>query len=977
MSKKKVAKFGLTAAAAVTTVVAANPAGAAAASSVEQAVVQASTNAKALTKFYGNTDLTVSAEFTAAFNSAKKSIANAKAQVAAFSGKEKAYYEATLAQATELQTYAARYIDAVNILSGELADATEALQADVEAGEITAEVVENYNTLSAAIKKAERTIGKVRGEAVREAFKADFLLDAKLARESVIYEVSQFNLLTQINANIAAGNTANVEADLAKLDRLKERAVEIKEAGKALYPDRTDVYPALPEIEAQLRTTEAATVVAYEETLAPAVKSVSAINAKQVKITFNKVVDKDTAEALASYQVQRNSDNAVKALSDSAFDNTGVDAFTAELQEDGKSVVITTVEAETVEAALSIQAGTAFNFVVDGVKTTDGKAFPKSTTEIVVKDEVSPELVSVSSKASTVTKNVTLTFSEPVAYSTTGVFKVAGKTVTPTAGSNPYEVVLQTTDNLTAGQSYEVEVLNLKDYAGNLVKANPTKTTVTVQSDTNAATITSVEALEDDKVKVVFDKSMNISTLSSNTVTVLNSNGVATGSYTVNRVEGTSNKEFTIDFSSGLYATSNTENLSFVFTNAIKDSSGNAIAATTKTATLTKDTVAPKVLSTTVLAKGATYDGTTHQNGALVVTFDEKVKDPGNAIAGTITLIDQDGKDITGEVTLGAPSLNSKDSKVLVIPFTANTIATTSKTATVIVSEGITTDASLGNNKNTAATLNGVNLHATLSDTQKPVVANVGNSNNDITFTVTEANLDKATVQNVDNYRLDGKPLPAGSYVVIATNAQDSTLHAVTVKLPASSVDASRNNYAFTITGIKDQAGNVADVVAVNNLSLTDDVKPVLNSGKLNSDGTITLGYSEAVTGTLTADLVVTLNGKELATTAVSPANITTGADAGGTLLQIAVTHDAGLQATGDEKIFINVAGGSNGAGYDAGHDILLAEGTFVDAAAYNGGYIKAADVLTLKVATAATGTLTGADAASNPLANNKSVTIK
>ncbi|PGT88969.1 hypothetical protein [Bacillus sp. AFS040349] len=80
MSKKKVAKqLGLTAAVAASAVVAANPASAASASTVETAVVQAEKDAIALGKFYRSTDLNVSADFSAAYNKAKKSIESAKA----------------------------------------------------------------------------------------------------------------------------------------------------------------------------------------------------------------------------------------------------------------------------------------------------------------------------------------------------------------------------------------------------------------------------------------------------------------------------------------------------------------------------------------------------------------------------------------------------------------------------------------------------------------------------------------------------------------------------------------------------------------------------------------------------------------------------------------------------------------------------------------------------------------------------------
>ncbi|MEC2076096.1 hypothetical protein [Metabacillus fastidiosus] len=322
MSKKKIAKFGLTAAVAATTVVAATPADAAAASTTEKAVQQAAQSANALVKYYGSTDLKVSSEFTTAFNSAKKAVANAKAALAKYNGADKSKHEATVASAEEKLTNATRYIDAVNILSGELKTATNAVAAEIKAGKVDDDTVINYNKLSAAIKKAEGVIGKVRGDQVRKAFGKSFLLDAKLTREAVIYEVSQYQLLKQIDASIKAGQLDKADADFAKLERLKKRAVEIKEDGRKLYPGRNDVYPDLPEIEKQLRDTEKAHRDARG---IEAVDFVKAVNATTVEITFKNEV-KGTIQA-SDYRIEglevknaavKQSDNKTIVLTTSA-----------------------------------------------------------------------------------------------------------------------------------------------------------------------------------------------------------------------------------------------------------------------------------------------------------------------------------------------------------------------------------------------------------------------------------------------------------------------------------------------------------------------------------------------------------------------------------------------------------------------------------------------------------------------------------
>ncbi|MED4455973.1 hypothetical protein [Metabacillus fastidiosus] len=307
MSKKKIAKFGLTAAVAATTVVTATPADAASVSATEKAVQQAAQSANALVKYYSSTDLKVSGEFTTALNNAKKAIANAKAAVAKYNGKEKAYYEATVANAEAKQLDAARYIDAVRSISGELVSATKAVDAHIKAQTLNNETVTAYNKLSDSIKKSERVIGKVRGKQVRDAFKDSFLTNAKLTREAIIYEVSQYQLLNKIAEKVAKGDLNGLDAELAKLDRLEERAAAIKEAGRKAYPGRDDVYPSLPVIEEQLRSkeTDLRDKIVKNNPL-PAVVSVKAINATTVEVAFKEDV-KDIASvrfAIAGLEVK-------------------------------------------------------------------------------------------------------------------------------------------------------------------------------------------------------------------------------------------------------------------------------------------------------------------------------------------------------------------------------------------------------------------------------------------------------------------------------------------------------------------------------------------------------------------------------------------------------------------------------------------------------------------------------------------------
>jgi uncharacterized protein YkwD len=100
----------------------------------------------------------------------------------------------------------------------------------INSGEIY-DINAKYDKLSNQIQKTEAAIGKVSGSSTRKALQEKYVKPAKIARERVIYEVSQFRLLKGIGKNAIAGKVSVVSQDLKKLDRLKKRAIDIKKAG--------------------------------------------------------------------------------------------------------------------------------------------------------------------------------------------------------------------------------------------------------------------------------------------------------------------------------------------------------------------------------------------------------------------------------------------------------------------------------------------------------------------------------------------------------------------------------------------------------------------------------------------------------------------------------------------------------------------------------------------------------------------------
>ncbi|MFD2214982.1 CAP domain-containing protein [Metabacillus endolithicus] len=109
-----------------------------------------------------------------------------------------------------------------------------------------------YDLLSTYIKIVETEVGKIRGKSNRDKLNETYVRPAKIARERVIYEVSQYRLLKNIGLQVIDGNS-DISSDLNKLTRLKKRAVAIKEAGN--YEDVPSyIDSSLEMIENSLRT---------------------------------------------------------------------------------------------------------------------------------------------------------------------------------------------------------------------------------------------------------------------------------------------------------------------------------------------------------------------------------------------------------------------------------------------------------------------------------------------------------------------------------------------------------------------------------------------------------------------------------------------------------------------------------------------------------------------------------------------------
>lgn len=709
----------------------------------------------------------------------------------------------------------------------------------------------------------------------------------------------------------------------------------------------------------------------------PKVESVSAINAKQIEIKFNKAVDTSTATNKSNYKIQRNADASASTL---AVRDAGA---TVTVSEDGKTVTITTTAG--VNTQFGVTTGTPFKFIVENIKDKNGKSVESYTTNLVVNDTVAPTLKEVKSTAKSTTTKVTLVFSEPVQTSG-AIAYVGGQAASVQAGTSANEVILTTAQTLEAGKTYDLTLLNFKDYADNFLQQNPTTTSFTVAGDVVAPTVQDVKVVRDNLIEVTFDKAMDASTFSGY-ARVLDLNGtVQGGAVSASIKPGTSGKTVRLALASAVPFNSNgTFAGTLVLGDGIKDVNGNAKVATSHSITITKDTVAPTITGTTYVPAGGQYAGSTYANGAIVVKFSEEVSITPST---DIKLITSNGVDVSSNLNVGGRAVNASDSTEVIVPLSS---ALSAGTYTLRVGNDVVQDLSTQLNKNIAAVTT-VNV-STSSDTDKPVVnvaslsvvaATSQTTGTTISFVMTDnIGLDLATVQNVNNYLLDGKPLPSGSYVTVVhgSGSTDSaaTNITVTLNIPAKSITKS-GTYALNINNIKDKAGNIADP-KVASVTLTDDVSPELKTATISSNGLLVLGFTEAVNsvaaGTL-SDFQFTINGTDVAvannTNIVTFAN-GTGTDAGKYVVTFNAKVDAGADAnsatTADNRLYLDVNGNNS---FDAGTDILVLTGTTT---AVGSTTLDLNLLSSLKVKVVNNTTVTDTSALANPIKVGTTITVK
>lgn len=630
-----------------------------------------------------------------------------------------------------------------------------------------------------------------------------------------------------------------------------------------------------------------------EEAAKLKVASVSAINAKEIKVTFNTKLDKTDIN------------NKVKIGS--------LNWASQKLSDDEKTIELTANEVIDVTNA---------TVVVEPIKT---KADANAKTEKYVglftyKDEVAPKIVSVEAKASEkVAKEITVKVSEPV--KTGALAKVNGTYAS--VDFNGTDKATITGLSLEAGKTHTLELINFEDLAGNKTVSEKASFTVTVDKEAPVATLSAKTDEGDKVILVTFNKSMDKDLVAAG-ISIKDESLEDVTKNAITVVEDTDNKQFKIPVNAPLYKDKDSRTLNVIFKDTIKDALGNKMVAKIEKVTLTKDTVKPVATGYNVIKEA---DGKVK---AIEVTFSEGLAAEKPVVPtivnenGVIIPTTEDGAFLGG---LTAKAITKGDKKVV---YTATTPAKVSGKFAFSFAKDLVSDLAETANKSDA-----FNYTIDFGKSETDATFKLEDSNiNDTTTNVIQVTFPEAvkggavagSATDLANYTLAGKPLPAGTTITL-----DSTQKIATIKLPASeSVEKDDKAAVFTVANIKNLAGTKTLKTYTGTVEVKDNVKPVLQSAKILDNKTIELTYSEAMQvtgdGKVHGDFIIkqgtealTLNDGDLIAEAVSgfdkkvKITIKQGTDTPGTPATVLdLTKDITVE-TKDSSVVVDKAGTPNG----------------------------------------------------------------
>ncbi|SHH27043.1 N-acetylmuramoyl-L-alanine amidase family protein [Clostridium grantii] len=548
-------------------------------------------------------------------------------------------------------------------------------------------------------------------------------------------------------------------------------------------------------------------------TAAIKVESAKAINATQLLVTFNKEVDKTDAETTTNYSVGKYT------------------VATAKLQDDKKSVLITTT------AAMS---GTSL-YIVQPIKSAiDATAKTAIFTNVeTYTDTVAPTVLKVEYPTYDTAK---VTFSEPMSalgnVTVTQDGSVLNVAPSFTAGTN---VATFDLSSVTANKVVSVVIVGARDTGSNLIAQNPTMLSLTkTKSDTTAPTVSSIDVLSDTRVSVTFSEKLKAApavTVGEKTVTFTTSEDGMTWVGTFDTITGVQQ----------------------VKVSEFKDMSSNAGTTVTMLKQVSKDTTKPVLVSSEVKVFNS--------KSYLVLNFSEEVTADQGIIKGTrvkdyvsntfttttavtpVAYTKANGADVdnTKAVMLDLSNDTTFPVGAYTVSIPAGFVKDKASTPLVNDAKSVTfTKGTLSVNDTTAPTVNGV---PTISADNKTVTVKFSES------------MDYATALNVANYTVSGQ--------TIFTNAIFSGDNKTVTLTVAPGTITYSGDRLIQVSGTRDLAGNLNTTYS-HVVDFNENVAPYVASAKLTAADTISVTFSENVKATTATDFEVYIAGVKVTTGAVT-----------------------------------------------------------------------------------------------------------
>lgn len=555
---------------------------------------------------------------------------------------------------------------------------------------------------------------------------------------------------------------------------------------------------------------------AAEVVKTPAVANVTVANGKELVVTFNQAVNKDKVAGKVS-------------LTDT---KTGSVAWNNPvLSEDGKTLTLTVAG----DGVIDVKDAT---LTVEPIETkADAK---KSTVRYVslltYSDNAAASVASVKAEDTT----AVIKFSEPVKDQ--GTVSVNG-TVTSNYDLSADGKTL-TVKGLEAEKSYKVDLVGVRDFAGNL--SNPISLSFTVSKPVvDNVKPTVATNVSGNKVTLNFSKAVTGTgevKIGNETITITNPASLPTG-VTFSEDKKSLSIDTQLYNNGAIFGNNSFVNVTIKVSNFTDGK--NVMAEVTTTATLNADTKAPAFVSATAKA-----------DGTITVEFNEEVQVP-NVNELTVTSIEGITQspaktfNVTAVKYLTVDGVTSKNKLVFTVdaPAASGDVAfEAEKTYGVELAKDTVKDV-YGKTNADAVKFSVTRPKAGTSvDPSAVVKTDISVNANVITVVYSEDMTDSA--KNAANYTLGGKALPSNATVEFINNRKN-----VKITLPAGYVTAT-GDYNFVIGDVVAKSGNTVDptdVVSSNDgkseaLKLYETVAPTVNSKlTVNSSSQVVVSFSETV----------------------------------------------------------------------------------------------------------------------------------